>query len=106
MPPPLELAENPDLLASLSADARRPRLVVGFAAETDDLLANATAKLARKRCDWIVANDVSGDVMGGDENEVHLITAQGIEPWERLSKEDVASLLALRIADALAAADD
>ncbi len=99
--PSLELAENPDLLASLSADVRRPRLVVGFAAETDDLLANATAKLARKGCDWIVANDVSGDVMGGGENEVHLITAQGIEPWERLSKEDVASLLALRIADAL-----
>ena len=99
--PPLALAENPDLLASLAAHARRPRLVVGFAAETDELLANATAKLARKGCDWIVANDVSGDVMGGSENEVHLITAHGIEPWERLSKEDVASRLALRIADAL-----
>ncbi len=101
VPPPLTLAENPDLLASLSANARRPRLVVGFAAETDALLANASAKLARKGCDWIVANDVSGDVMGGEENEVHLITARGIEPWERLSKADVAARLARRIADAL-----
>ena len=102
-PPALELVANPDILATLSASGpRRPLLVVGFAAETHDLLAHARAKRARKGCDWIVANDVSGDVMGGAENEVHLLTAEAAEAWPRLSKHDVAHRLAARIAEALA----
>jgi phosphopantothenoylcysteine decarboxylase / phosphopantothenate---cysteine ligase len=104
-PPALELVPNPDILATLSVPGpRRPRLVVGFAAETDDLLANARAKRARKGCDWIVANDVSASsgIMGGEENAVHLITAAGIEDWPRLPKQDVARRLAERIAEALA----
>ncbi|WP_260987573.1 phosphopantothenate--cysteine ligase family flavoprotein [Roseomonas gilardii] len=101
-PPELRLVPNPDILATLSHHARRPGLVVGFAAETDDLLANAQAKLARKGCDWIVANDVSGDVMGGAENRVHLVTRDGIEDWPRLPKEEVARRLAARVAEALA----
>jgi phosphopantothenoylcysteine decarboxylase/phosphopantothenate--cysteine ligase len=101
-PPQLALAENPDILASLSRDPRRPRLVVGFAAETDDVIANATAKRARKGADWIVANDVSGDVMGGANNRVHLVTEAGVEDWEKMPKDQVAARLADRIADALA----
>jgi phosphopantothenoylcysteine decarboxylase/phosphopantothenate--cysteine ligase len=101
-PPELRLVPNPDILATLSHHEKRPGLVVGFAAETDDLLANAQAKLARKGCDWIVANDVSGDVMGGAENSVHLVTRDGIEDWPRLPKEEVARRLAARIAEALA----
>ncbi|WP_265545568.1 bifunctional phosphopantothenoylcysteine decarboxylase/phosphopantothenate synthase [Roseomonas mucosa] len=101
-PPELRLVPNPDILATLSHHARRPGLVVGFAAETDDLLANAQTKLARKGCDWIMANDVSGDVMGGAENRVHLVTRDGIEDWPRLPKEEVARRLAARIAEALA----
>jgi phosphopantothenoylcysteine decarboxylase / phosphopantothenate---cysteine ligase len=104
-PPALELVPNPDILATLSMPGpRRPRLVVGFAAETDDLLANARAKLARKRCDWIVANDVStsSGVMGGEENAVHVVSAAGMEDWPRLPKQDVARRLAERIAEALA----
>jgi phosphopantothenoylcysteine decarboxylase/phosphopantothenate--cysteine ligase len=100
-PPPLELALNPDILATLSAHARRPRLVVGFAAETENVVPNAVAKRARKGCDWIVANDVSGDVMGGAENAVHLVTAEGVEDWPRLPKEEVARRLAARLAAAL-----
>lgn len=100
-PPALALAENTDILAGLAADPRRPRLVVGFAAETDDLIANAVAKRARKGCDWIVANDVSGDVMGGADNQVHLVTAAGVEPWPPMPKAEVARRLAKRIADAL-----
>ena len=82
---------------------RRPRLVIGFAAETDDLMANAQAKRARKNADWIVANDVSPEtgIMGGEENAVHLITADGVEDWPRLAKQDVARRLAARIATAL-----
>jgi phosphopantothenoylcysteine decarboxylase/phosphopantothenate--cysteine ligase len=76
--------------------------VVGFAAETENLDANAASKRVRKGCDWIVANDVSGDVMGGAANEVHLVTPAGIEAWPRLAKEDVARRLAMRIAEALA----
>ena len=103
-PPDLRLVETVDILARLSAPGpRRPRLVVGFAAETDDLLANAAAKLARKGCDWIVANDVAGDAMGGSHNEVALVTAAGVEPWPRLDKAEVARRLAARIADALLA---
>jgi phosphopantothenoylcysteine decarboxylase/phosphopantothenate--cysteine ligase len=100
-PPALTLSENPDILALLAASPRRPGLVVGFAAETDDVVANAVAKRARKGADWIVANDVSGDVMGGDANTIHLVTADGIEHWERLPKGEVAARLAARIADAL-----
>ncbi len=76
--------------------------MVGFAAETQDLLAHATAKRARKGCDWIVANDVSGDVMGGDANQVHLLTEAGVESWPLLPKQAVAERLATRIAAALA----
>jgi len=102
-PPPLDLALNPDILATLAAPgAHRPRLVVGFAAETENVVPNALAKRAKKGCDWIVANDVSGDVMGGAENAVHLITAGGVEDWPRMAKEEVARRLAARIAEALA----
>ncbi|MBZ6377470.1 bifunctional phosphopantothenoylcysteine decarboxylase/phosphopantothenate synthase [Pacificimonas flava] len=96
--PPLTLAENPDILAELSMHDRRPRLVVGFAAETDNVVDHASAKLARKGCDWIVANDVSGDVMGGADNRVHLVTAGGVEDWPDLPKSEVARRLADRIA--------
>jgi phosphopantothenoylcysteine decarboxylase/phosphopantothenate--cysteine ligase len=102
VPPPLELALNPDILATLAAAGpRRPRLVIGFAAETEQVVANAVAKRAKKGCDWIVANDVSGDVMGGAENAVHLVTEAGVEDWPRMPKEDVAKRLAARVAEAL-----
>lgn len=101
-PPVLHLVENPDILATLARDPRRPRLVVGFAAETEHVIDHARAKLARKGADWIVANDVSGDVMGGDTNSVHIVSAEGVESWERLPKRDVAARLANRIAAALA----
>ncbi len=101
-PPVLSLTENVDILATLARDARRPRLVVGFAAETEDVVAHAVAKRARKGADWIVANDVSGDVFGGDANTVHLATADGVEHWERMPKDAVARRLADRIAQALA----
>lgn len=100
----LEMTENPDILAWISQpDVRRPRLVVGFAAETDDVLDHAAAKRLRKRCDWIVANDVGDgtDVMGGTENAVTLVTERGAESWPRMSKDAVARRLAQRIADAL-----
>jgi phosphopantothenoylcysteine decarboxylase / phosphopantothenate---cysteine ligase len=100
-PPALAWSANPDILATLAASPRRPRLLVGFAAETGNVVAEAQAKRARKGCDWIVANDVSGDVMGGDANQVHLITADGVESWDRASKQDVARRLADRISDAL-----
>ncbi|MDR3537244.1 MAG: phosphopantothenoylcysteine decarboxylase, partial [Acetobacteraceae bacterium] len=103
-PPALELVPNPDILATIAADGpRRPRLVVGFAAETDDLLANAQAKRVRKNADWIVANDVSPatGIMGGVENAVHLVTAAGVEDWPRLPKDEVARRIAGRIAEAL-----
>ncbi len=100
--PVLEMALNPDILATLSCHASRPRLVVGFAAETEHVLEHAKAKRLRKGCDWIVANDVSGDVMGGAENAVHLVSAEGVEDWPRLPKEEVARRLAARIAEALA----
>jgi phosphopantothenoylcysteine decarboxylase/phosphopantothenate--cysteine ligase len=104
-PPALELAENPDILRTIAMRSEgRPRLVVGFAAETDDVLANATAKRLRKGCDWLLANDVSpaSGVMGGTENAVTLITDAGVEPWPRMSKEATAERLAARIAEALA----
>lgn len=98
--PSLELSENPDILATLSRKKKhRPSLVIGFAAETHDVEPLAIAKLKRKRCDWIVANDVSGDVMGGAMNEVALVTRDGIEDrWPRMTKEDVATRLVARIA--------
>ena len=102
--PVFELVANPDILATVAAPGGgRPRLVVGFAAETDDLMANAQGKLRRKNADWIVANDVSTEtgIMGGAENEIHLITAAGVEDWPRLDKQEVARRLAARIAEAL-----
>jgi phosphopantothenoylcysteine decarboxylase/phosphopantothenate--cysteine ligase len=99
--PALSLSENPDILALVAASPRRPALVIGFAAETEQVIAHATAKRARKRADWIVANDVSGDVMGGDANTVHLVTDSGVESWDRLPKTEVAARLAERIATAL-----
>jgi phosphopantothenoylcysteine decarboxylase/phosphopantothenate--cysteine ligase len=103
-PPAIELAPNPDILATLSErGGARPRLVVGFAAETEKVLEHAAAKLARKGCDWIVANDVSPatGTFGGDFNTVHLVTNAGAEPWPRAAKSDVAERLAWRIVDAL-----
>jgi phosphopantothenoylcysteine decarboxylase / phosphopantothenate---cysteine ligase len=100
-PPALSLRENPDILAGLSAHALRPKLVVGFAAETDDVIAHAQAKLARKGCDLIVANDVSGDVMGGERNLVHLVSARGVETLPEGPKDVVARMLAERIAGLL-----
>lgn len=97
----LHVAENPDILASLAKSAGRPRLVIGFAAETEQVVEHAIAKRTHKGADWIVANDVSGDVMGGHANTVHLVTADGVEHWEKLPKSDVARRLAQRIADAL-----
>jgi len=100
-PPALELAPNPDILATLSKPgARRPALVVGFAAETENLVANAIEKRGKKGCDWIVANDVSTGTgtFGGERNTVHLITAQGVQQWPTLSKERVAMQLAGAIA--------
>ncbi|WP_294352466.1 bifunctional phosphopantothenoylcysteine decarboxylase/phosphopantothenate--cysteine ligase CoaBC [uncultured Sphingomonas sp.] len=99
--PALTLVENPDILAALGQSDRRPGLLIGFAAETERVVEHATAKRLRKNADWIVANDVSGDVMGGDANTVHLVTADGVESWTRLPKRDVAQRLARRIADAL-----
>jgi phosphopantothenoylcysteine decarboxylase/phosphopantothenate--cysteine ligase len=102
-PPEIRLALNPDILATIAQRAaHRPRLVVGFAAETETVVQHAVAKRLRKGCDWIVANDVSGDVMGGAENAVHLVTAAGVEDWPRMPKEEVARRLAARIAEALA----
>jgi phosphopantothenoylcysteine decarboxylase/phosphopantothenate--cysteine ligase len=104
-PPALSLTQNPDILAAIAAAGpSRPRLVVGFAAETDDLMENAQAKLRRKNADWIVANDVSPatGIMGGAENAVHIVSAAGIETWPRLTKHEVARRIALRIAQAFA----
>jgi phosphopantothenoylcysteine decarboxylase/phosphopantothenate--cysteine ligase len=103
-PPELRWKENPDILASLAASPRRPSLVIGFAAETDDVVEAARTKRLRKGCDWIVANDVSGDVMGGELNRVHLVTAAGVESWDEAPKDEVARRLAERIAAALSSA--
>ncbi|MGA0540113.1 bifunctional phosphopantothenoylcysteine decarboxylase/phosphopantothenate--cysteine ligase CoaBC [Neotabrizicola sp. VNH66] len=102
--PALEFAENPDILATVSKGDARPRLVVGFAAETETVVEHATAKRLRKGCDWIVANDVSPatGIMGGAENAVTLISAAGAEVWPRMAKDEVARRLAQRIAEALA----
>ena len=100
-PPQLHLLPTRDILAELSGSELRPHLLIGFAAETDDLVEQAVAKRQRKRADWIVANDVSGDVMGGHRNRVHLITADGVEDWPEASKDEVARQLVARIAQAL-----
>ncbi|WFE73615.1 bifunctional phosphopantothenoylcysteine decarboxylase/phosphopantothenate--cysteine ligase CoaBC [Roseinatronobacter sp. S2] len=101
--PELRFSENPDILKQLSSHASRPELVIGFAAETENVVANAMAKRTRKGCDWIVANDVSPatGIMGGSENAVHLVTQTGVEDWPRLPKTEVARKLAARIAKAL-----
>jgi phosphopantothenoylcysteine decarboxylase/phosphopantothenate--cysteine ligase len=94
--PALNLTENPDILASLATHAHRPRLLIGFAAETEKIVEHAQAKLTKKGCDWIVANDVSGDVMGGDRNRVHIISAEGVETLDEMPKSAVAMALAER----------
>jgi phosphopantothenoylcysteine decarboxylase/phosphopantothenate--cysteine ligase len=101
-PPKLEFVPTRDILAELGASERRPRLLVGFAAETESIVEQAIAKRRAKGADWIVANDVSGDVMGGHRNRVHLITAEGVEGWPEASKDEVARQLVDRIAEALA----
>jgi phosphopantothenoylcysteine decarboxylase/phosphopantothenate--cysteine ligase len=109
--PPLQLTENPDILATISKrESNRPPLVIGFAAETEHLIDNATAKIKRKGCDWIVANDVSPatGIMGGDSNTVNLLTRDkesgeiAVDSWAPMSKEDVAVTLVARIASAIA----
>ena len=100
-PPKLEFVATRDILAELGASDQRPRLLVGFAAETERVIEQAIAKQVAKRADWIVANDVSGDVMGGMRNRVHLITADGVEDWPETSKEEVARHLIARVAQAL-----
>lgn len=101
-PPKLQFEPTRDTLAELGASAQRPALLVGFAAETDNVVEQAIAKRQRKGADWILANDVSGDVMGGERNQLHLITANGVEDWPEGSKEEVARQLIERIAVALA----
>jgi phosphopantothenoylcysteine decarboxylase / phosphopantothenate---cysteine ligase len=103
--PKLEWRPNPDILAGLAASPLRPQLLVGFAAETEDVVNVAQAKRVSKGCDWIVANDVSGDVMGGDRNRVHLITPAGVESWQEGEKSEIARRLAGRIAAALGEVD-
>ncbi|MEG3597567.1 MAG: phosphopantothenoylcysteine decarboxylase, partial [Pseudomonadota bacterium] len=104
-PPALILAENPDILASTAAGRKRPKLLIGFAAETENVVENAKSKRKRKGADWIVANNVAGDVgesvMGGDLNQVHIVTAGGVESLPEMAKVDVARELVLRAAEAL-----
>ena len=105
-PPALSLAQNPDILAAIATGADRPRLVIGFAAETQDIIANAMSKRASKGADWIVANDVSTDasgsgVMGGADNQVHIVRAAGVESWPAMSKQQVAERLVAAIAQEL-----
>ena len=102
-PPALMLTENPDILTNLAGGAGRPELVIGFAAETENVIENAKAKRKRKVVDWIVANDVSGDVMGGDLNRVHIISSDGVETLDEMPKSAVAMALAERIAASLKA---
>jgi phosphopantothenoylcysteine decarboxylase/phosphopantothenate--cysteine ligase len=96
-PPQLHFKPTRDILAELGVSDRRPPLLVGFAAETDDVVERAIAKRRAKNVDWVVANDVSGDVMGGDRNRVHLITADGVEDWPEAAKDEVARRLVARI---------
>ena len=101
-PPKLKFVATRDILAEVSSHELRPRLVIGFAAETDNVVENAIAKQIGKRADWIVANDVSGDVMGGHRNRVHLVMADGIEDWPEESKAEVARRLVERVSTVLA----
>jgi phosphopantothenoylcysteine decarboxylase/phosphopantothenate--cysteine ligase len=105
-PPALLLTENPDILANLAGGKQRPRLLIGFAAETESVVDNARAKRKSKGADWIVANDVSGDVMGGESNTVHLVTAEGVETLDRMPKNEVAQALVARIAEELEPSED
>ena len=100
--PPLTLTENPDILASLAHHKNRPGLLIGFAAETEKIVEHAQAKLSKKGCDWIVANDVSGDVMGGANNAFHIVTKDGVESWPDSPKDVIARKLMERVAHALA----
>jgi phosphopantothenoylcysteine decarboxylase/phosphopantothenate--cysteine ligase len=100
-PPALRLTENPDVLSTVAVSDKRPKLVIGFAAETEKVVEHGKEKRKRKGADWIVANDVSGDVMGGDANLVHIITAKSVEMLPEMAKEQVAQALVERIADAL-----
>lgn len=100
-PPQLKFVPTRDILGELGSSDRRPPLLVGFAAETDNVVEHAIAKRVAKRADWIVANDVSGDVMGGHRNRVHLITTGSVEDWPETSKEEVARHLIARVAQAL-----
>ncbi len=101
-PPALLLTENPDILATISGDPKRPKLLIGFAAETEDVVKNAKDKRKRKGADWIIANDVSGEVMGGAANAVHIVTSEGVEDLPEMPKEDVARALVERMANAFA----
>lgn len=101
-PPPLQLVENPDILATLCRSDRRPPLVIGFAAETNDVIAHATAKLARKGADWIVANDVATHAMGGDINRLHIVSAAGVDSLPEMPKDAAAAALIEKVANALA----
>ena len=98
-PAPLALTENPDILAALAVHKQRPSLLIGFAAETEKIIEHATAKLAKKGCDWIIANDVSGDVMGGENNAFHVVTKDGVESWPDSPKDVIARKLMEKIAD-------
>jgi len=100
-PPKLKFIPTRDILAELGASPQRPRLLIGFAAETERVIEQAIAKQIAKRADWIVANDVSGDVMGGLRNRVHLITGEGVEHWPEASKEEVARRLIARVSETL-----
>lgn len=100
-PPKLEFVGTRDILAELGESARRPRLLIGFAAETENVVEQAVAKRLAKKADWIVANDVSGGVMGGHRNRVHLVTNDGVEDWPEAAKEEVARHLVARIAEEL-----
>jgi phosphopantothenoylcysteine decarboxylase/phosphopantothenate--cysteine ligase len=101
-PPQLKFTATRDILAELAKHGHRPALIVGFAAETQAVVESAIAKRTAKAADWIVANDVSGDVMGGDRNRVHLVTAEGVEDWPEAGKEEVARRLVDRIAEEIA----
>ena len=104
-PPALVLSENPDILASVAANPKRPDLLIGFAAETNDVVDNARKKRKSKGVDWIVANDVSGEVMGGNDNQVHLVKEGKVEHWEPMTKQDVATKLVEEMAAKLTADD-
>nr|WP_137676759.1 phosphopantothenoylcysteine decarboxylase [Parerythrobacter lutipelagi] len=105
-PPALMLTENPDILATVASGGKRPTLLIGFAAETDDVIENAQTKLKRKGVDWIIANDVSGDVMGGATNTVHIVTGKRVENLKEMPKQEVARRLIERVAEALENIDD